>query len=110
MASWVPSEISKSLSAVDGGLGEIFTNVENVVQTVGSIYDQITGKSQGVPGQTEETYSQSPTVTAPAPAQAPAIPAAPVPAVASEGMLLSSGTALAIGAFVLIGALFLLRD
>ena len=97
MASLVPSEISSGLSAFNGGLGEIFTNVENVVQTVGSIYDQVTGKSQAVPGQAERTYSQSPTVPAPAPAPAQATP-------------LGSGTALAIGAVVLIGALFLLKD
>ena len=97
MASLVPSEISKSLSAFDGGLGEFFTNVENVAQTVGSVYEQVTGKSQAVPGQSDQTYSQSPTVDAPAPAPA-------------QATLLNSGTALAIGAVVLIAALLLLKD
>ena len=101
MASLVPSEISKSLSAFDGGLGEFFTNVENVAQTVGSVYEQVTGKSQAVPGQADQTYSQSPTVAAPAPAPAPA---------PAQATLLNSGTALAIGAVVLIAALLLLKD
>ena len=96
MASMLPSEIS---SSADNSLGEIITNVSNVVQTDGSIYDQITGKSQSVPGQAVQIYSQSPTPPAPV----------PVPVKASETMRLNS-TALAIGAVVLIGALLLLRD
>lgn len=92
MASILPSEIS-SFSA---DLGKIFTNVGNVAQTVSSIYDQITGKTQNVPGQTGQTSTQSPTV------------AAPVPVKASEPMLLNSGNTLAIGAVVLIGVLLLI--
>jgi len=97
--SIVPSEISSNLSA-DGGLGNIFTNVYDVVQTVGSIYDQISGKSQSVPGQAGQTYSQSPTVAVPVPA----------PAKASEPMFSNSGIALGFGAVVLIGALLLLKN
>jgi len=102
MAVLVPSEISQSLSASGGGLGEIFTNVENVVQTVGSIYDQITGKSQSVPGQSVQTYFQSPTVAA------SSTETTPVPDKSSEAILSNSGIVLGIGAVVLIGAFLLL--
>jgi len=105
MASTVPSEISTSLSASDGGFGDFLTNFRDVVQTVGSIYDQISGRSQSVPGQASQTYSQSPTVAASAPAQSQAQAQS---LQASPG--LSSGTALAVGAVVLIGVLLLLKD
>jgi len=64
----VPSTIASSLQETAGGIGDIFTNVQDVVQTVGSIYDQITGKDEGLP---------QAAVTAPAPAPAPAPAAAP---------------------------------
>ena len=107
MASLVPSEISSSLSAFDGDLGDIFTNVGNVAQTVGSIYDQITGKSQNVPGQSGQTYAQSPTVATPT----ETTPTETTPSDrASESQILNSGVALGIGAVVLIGVLLLLKD
>jgi len=76
---------------------QFLSGVENVVQSVSSIYEQITGKSG-------PTYSQSP-----APPQAPAPVPPQVPAQA-QPMNMNSGTALAIGAVVLLGALLLLRD
>lgn len=93
-----PNEISTGLSAFGSGLADIFTNAGNVVQSVSSVYDQLTGKSQSVPGQSVQ-YSQSPAppVVASAPAKSP------------ETMRLNS-TTLAIGAVVLIGALLLIKD
>jgi len=89
-----PSEVGSSSSSF-GVYSDLFTNIGNVVQSVGSVYDQITGKSQSVPGQ---VYSQSPT-----PVPVPV----PVPVKTSA---LNSGSTLAIGAVVLIGALLLIRD
>jgi len=94
MASLVPSEIGTSLNSVLGGIGEIFTNVQETVATVNSVYDQITGKSEGLPGQTTQ-------------ATAPVKPAAAVTAAQPAGM--PSGTMLAVGAVVFIGVLLILR-
>ena len=95
MAGLLPSEISSSFGC---DLAGFFRNADSVVQSVSSIYDQITGKSQSVPSQANQAYSQSPTV------------AAPVPVKASEAPLLNSGSTLAIGAVILIGVLLLLSD
>lgn len=102
MASLLPSEISSGLSAVGGDLAGFFRNADSVVQSVSSIYDQITGKSQSVPSQSGQTYAQSPTVADPVPV--------PVPVKVSETKLLDSGSTLAIGAVILVGVLLLLSD
>jgi len=93
MANILPSGIGAG-SASDSNF---FTDIASVVQSVSSIYEQITGKSG-------PTYSQSP---APPQAPAPVPPQVPAPAQPTK---MNSGTALAIGAVVLLGALLLLRN
>ena len=82
-----------SLTSTDSGsYGRIFDDVSGVIQNVGSIYDQMIGKSENLP-----SYSQSP----PAPA------AVPAPATVTASQVQISQTNLMIGAAVVIGLLLI---
>ena len=94
--SMLPSHINSGLSAFGEDVVGFFRTADNLVQSVTSIYDQFSGKSQSVPSQIN-------------PAVAPAPAPAPAPVKASEANLLDSGT-LAFGAVILIGVLLLIRD
>lgn len=63
----VPSSIGSTLTS--GGIDQFFTNVKDAVQSVSTVYDQITGKSESVPAQA--------VVTSSAPVPAPSFPAIP---------------------------------
>lgn len=65
MAALVPNEISTALNASDSGLGSIFTNAQDVVQTVSSIWDQIKGIADGLEGQSGSTSVPPVAVSAP---------------------------------------------
>ena len=94
MASIIPASIGQSLNAFDSGISDIFTNVKDVVASVDSVYDQLTGKSENVPSQVA-----TPTIT----------PAVQAPAPYAKPQLAISGTMIAVGAFVLLGLVFVLR-
>lgn len=60
----VPDNIAASLGSINPALSTIFSNVENVVESAGSIYDILRGDADNLP--------------APAPVSAPAPTPAPV--------------------------------
>jgi hypothetical protein len=75
-------------SLTSTGSGGIFDDVSGVIQNVGSIYDQLFGKSEDLP----------PAQPAPAPAPAPA--AVPASQVQISQTTLMIGAAVAIGLFL----------
>jgi hypothetical protein len=84
----VPSSIGATL-ATQSGFDQFFTNVKEVAQTVSSVYDQITGKSETVSPQT----------------QAAAVTAASAP----EARPMSTLAIVGIGLAVVIGLALVLR-
>jgi len=78
------TDIFGSLTST-GSQGGIFDDISGVIQNVGSIYDQLFGKSESLP----------PVQPAPAPA--------PAPAPVSTSQVQMSQTTLMIGAAVVIG-------
>ena len=95
MASLILSSVGQGLSAFSSGISDIFTNVKDVVQSVDSVYDQLTGKSESVPSQVA-----TPTIT----------PAVPAPGPAAKPQFQLSGTTIAIGAVVLLGVILIVRN
>ena len=95
MASLIPASIGQTITGFQSGISDIFTNVKDVVQTVDSVYDQLSGKSENVPAQ-----ALTPTVT----------PAGPAPSAPAKPQLQVNGTTIAIGAVVLLGVILLLRN
>jgi len=97
MASLIPSSVGQSLSAFSSGISDIFTNVKDVVQTVDSVYDQLTGKSENVPSQIVSSTT-------------PTTPTVPPAVLVAKPQLQLSGTTIAIGAVVLLGVILILRN
>lgn len=94
----IPTEISSSLSSLSGlggDAGEVFTNVSDVVQTVESVWGQVSGQSQAVPGQTAEVTPTSPMVEAAATTDVK-------PVVASDKTMLLIGGVVLVTALILI--------
>lgn len=95
----IPTEISSSLSSLSGlggDAGEVFTNVSDVVQTVESVWGQVSGQSQAVPGQTAEVTPTSPKV------EQAAATTDVKPVVASDKTMLLIGGVVLVTALILI--------
>ena len=89
------SDILGSLTSTgSGSYGGIFDDISGVIQNVGSIYDQITGKADNLPPAQPATAP----VQTPAPAQTPA-----------QSSMLQSPAVLVVGAVVLLGVLLVIR-
>jgi len=89
----IPAEIGQSLTSGNSNLGDIFQNIEKAIGTVTSVYDQITGKAEGVEGQMEYVADE---------------PAKVEPAVTTKPT--SYVPYMAIGAIVLVGMVLVLRN
>jgi len=64
VSALVPSSVSELLGDTSGQIDKFVSNVQQTLQTVGSVYDQITGKADGV-------TPKPAAATATAPAEAP---------------------------------------
>lgn len=92
MASLVPSNIGSSLSSLSQGITDVFQNVSDTVQTVNSVYAQLTGQAESAPVQTaspQGTVDINPVKLASTDQQMPT--------------LRSNNTMLTVGAAVLVG-------
>lgn len=92
----IPDNILSSVMSANTATGQIFTNVEQAIQNVGSIWDTITGKADAV------TPAPAP-VTAPAPTPVQASAQAEVPAGSdtTKYALIGLGVLAVLGIFVL---------
>lgn len=97
MASLVPDNIGSSLSSLSKGVTDVFQNVADTVQTVNSVYSQLTGQAESAP-----VKVASPQGT---------VDINPVKLASTETPTLqqSPNTMLIVGAAVLIGVLFILK-
>jgi hypothetical protein len=94
----IPSNIGETLSGWSKGISDVFTNVNDTVQSVNSVYDQLTGQSQSAPVNTS-TPQATTTVK----------PAAVTEVTPQLQTAVPNTTMLAIGAVVLIGVILLLK-